>query len=53
LCGTCDAKMNRGGSLARLPEIRLAFGLDTQAQVNLAGCENPTVNQHLEKEALE
>jgi hypothetical protein len=27
LCETCDAKMNRGGSLARLPEILLAFGL--------------------------
>ncbi len=53
MCGTCGAKMNRGGSLARLPEIRLAFGLVTQAQVNLAGCENPAVNQHLEKETFE
>jgi hypothetical protein len=53
ICRTCDTKMNRGGSLAKLPEIRLAFGLNTQAQVNLAGCENPAVNQHLEKETLE
>ena len=53
MCGTCNAKMNRGGSLARLPEILLAFGLESQAQVSLAGCENPAVNQHLEEEPLE
>jgi hypothetical protein len=51
-CNVCDAKMNRGGSLQKLPETRLAFGLNTQAQVNLAGCENPTVNQHLGQETL-
>lgn len=53
LCETCDAKMNRGGSLAKLEETRVAFGLMTPAQVNLAECENPAVNQHLEKEATE
>jgi hypothetical protein len=53
VCSTCDAKMNRGGSLAKLPEIQLVFGLNTPAQVSLAGCENPAVNQHLEKETLE
>ncbi len=52
-CASCDARMNKGGSLANLSEIRAAFGLMTPAQVSLAGCENPTVNQHLEKEPSE
>lgn len=52
-CVACNAKMNRGGSLAKLSEIRVAFGLETPAQVNLARCENSTVNQHLEKETAE
>jgi hypothetical protein len=53
LCATCDAKMNQGGSLAKMPEIRSTFGLMTPAQVNLEGCKNPAVNQHLEKELTE
>jgi hypothetical protein len=53
LCGTCDATMNKGGSLARLPEIQAAFGLNTPAQVSLAECENPAVNHYLEKEPAE
>ena len=52
-CADCNAKMNQVGSLAKLSEIRAAFGLETLAQVNLAGCENPIVNQHLEKETAE
>jgi hypothetical protein len=52
-CGTCEAKMNRAGSLARLMEIKAAFGLETPAQESLAGCENLAVNQHLEKETAE
>ena len=52
-CADCNAKMNQVGSLAKLSEIRVAFGLETLAQVNLAGCENPSVNQHLEKETAE
>jgi hypothetical protein len=39
--------------MARLSEIQAAFGLNTPAQVSLAGCENPAVNQHLEKETQE
>lgn len=53
VCDTCDAQMNRGGSLARLPEIQLAFGLETQAQVSLAGCDCAAANQHLEEEIPE
>ena len=49
-CADCNAKMNQAGSLAKLSEIRAAFGLETLAQVNLERCENPNVNQHLEKE---
>ena len=52
-CADCNAKMNQVGSLSKLTEIRAAFGLETLAQVNLAGCENPIVNQHLEKETAE
>lgn len=50
LCGTCDARMNKGGALANQSEISAAFGLSTPFQEHLAGCENPTVNQHFEKE---
>lgn len=53
LCGTCGTKMNKSGSLAKQSEIAAAFGLITPFQEHLAGCENPTVNQHLEKEAVE
>ena len=53
LCATCDAKMNLGGSLAKISEIRVVFGLATPAQVSLAECENPAVNQHLKKEQTE
>ena len=52
-CPNCDAKMNRGGSLAKILEIRATFGLNTPTQVSLTGCENPAVNQHLEKETVE
>lgn len=52
-CADCNAKTNQVGSLAKLSEIRAAFGLETLAQVNLSGCENPIVNQHLEKETAE
>lgn len=52
-CGTCDAKMNKGGSLTRLSEIQAAFGLNTPAQVNLEVCETPAVNHHSEKEPKE
>jgi excisionase family DNA binding protein len=52
LCASCDAKMNRGGSLAKLSEIEVAFGLVTPAQVSLAQCENPAVNQHFDKEPV-
>ncbi len=53
LCGTCGTKMNRAGSLAKMTDIMAAFGLETPAQVSLAGCENPAVIQHLEKEPAE
>jgi hypothetical protein len=53
LCGTCNARMNKGGSLAKRSEIAAAFGLITPLQEHLAGCENPAVNQHLEKELTE
>jgi excisionase family DNA binding protein len=46
LCGTCNTKMNKGGSLAKQSEIQVAFGLITPIQQHLAGCENPAVNQH-------
>lgn len=49
-CATCDARMNKTGSLAKISEIKAAFGLNTLVQVNLKGCHIPTVNQHLEKE---
>ena len=52
-CADCSAKMNQVGSLAKLTEVRAAFGLDTLVQVNLSGCENPNVNQHSEKETAE
>jgi hypothetical protein len=51
-CNTCGAKMNKAGSLAHILEINATFGLETVAQVSLAGCENPAVNQHLEKEPI-
>jgi hypothetical protein len=51
-CADCNAKMNQVGSLAYLSEILAVFGLETLAQVNLAGCENSNVNQHLEKETI-
>jgi hypothetical protein len=53
LCGTCNTRMNKGGSLAKRSEIAAAFGLITPLQEHLAGCENPAVNQHLEKELTE
>ena len=51
-CATCDARMNKTGSLAKISEIETAFGLNTLVQVNLEGCHIPTVNQHLEKETI-
>lgn len=51
-CIECDAKMNKGGALAMLIEIKAAFDLNTVAQANLAGCDDPAVNQHLEKETI-
>lgn len=36
LCGTCDARMNKGGSLAKLIEIQADFGLHPLAQESLA-----------------
>ena len=53
LCNSCGTKMNKAGSLAKVLEIETAFGLNTHRQENLVGCENPAVNQHLEKETLE
>jgi len=53
LCGSCGARMNKAGSLALLANIKEAFGLNTHGQVSLAGCENPAVNRHLEKEPAE
>ena len=49
LCASCDAKMNRGGSLAKTSEIKTAFGLETPAQVSLEVCESPAVIQHLRR----
>jgi len=45
--------MNRAGSLAKLAELRATFGVETADQVSLAGCDNPAVNHHLEKELAE
>lgn len=53
LCGTCNTRMNKGGSFAKQSEIATAFGLITASQEHLAECENPAVNQHLEKERIE
>jgi hypothetical protein len=53
LCGTCGTKMNKAGSLVRIAEIKTTFGLNMVAQASLAGCENPAVNQQLEKEPAE
>jgi hypothetical protein len=53
LCGTCNTRMNKGGSLAKRSEIAAAFGLITPLQEHLAECENPTVIQHLKKEPTE
>lgn len=53
LCNACGAKMNKAGSLAKISEIEVAFGSDTHRQVSLEVCENPAVNQHLEKEPAE
>jgi hypothetical protein len=53
LCDSCEAKMNKAGSLARIAEVKAAFGLNTVAQASLAGCETPAVNQHSEKETAE
>jgi excisionase family DNA binding protein len=51
-CATCDARMNKTGSLAKILEIQISFGLKTLVQVNLEGCDIPIVNQHLEKETI-
>lgn len=51
-CAICYARMNKTASLAKISEIQISFGLKTLAQVNLEGCDNPTVNQHLEKETI-
>ena len=53
LCNSCGTKMNKAGSLAKVLEIETAFGLNTHRQENLDVCENPAVNQHLEKEPAE
>ena len=53
LCDSCGTKMNKAGSLAKISEIEVAFGLDTHRHVSLAGCGKPAVNQHLEKETVE
>lgn len=53
LCDACSTKMNKTGSLAKIPGIETAFGLNTHRQENLEVCENPAVNQHLEKEPTE
>ena len=50
LCNSCGTKMNKAGSLAKVLEIETAFGLNTHRQENLEVCENPAVNQHLEKD---
>lgn len=52
LCSTCGGKMNKAGSLSKLTEIMIAFGLNKPAQESLAVCENPAVNHHLEKEII-
>lgn len=51
-CATCDARMNKTGSLAKISEIQISFGLKTVGQANLEGCDIPTVNQHLKKETI-
>jgi excisionase family DNA binding protein len=51
-CGSCDAKMNKAGSLAKLAEIKAAFSSETVAQVSLPGCEDSAVIRHLEKEIV-
>ena len=53
LCNACGTKMNKAGSLAKVPEIETAFGLNTHRQENLEVCESPAVIQHLEKEPAE
>ena len=53
LCAFCGAKMNKGGSLASLPEIKATFELKTPVQKSLKGCEEPAVNHHLEREPEE
>ena len=51
-CAICDARMNKTVSLAKDLEINTAFCLNTLVQVNLEGCDIPTVNQHLAKETI-
>ena len=53
LCEVCGAKMNRGGSVARLQEIKETFQPHTLVEVSLEGCEEPTVNHHSEGEPEE
>lgn len=51
-CVQCEAKMNRGGSVAKLHEIIDAFGITTMCQESLVGSDTPLLKRNLEEERI-
>ena len=52
-CADCNAKMNRGGSVAKIQEIINAFGIKTMRQEHLVGSDTPLLKHDLEEERIE
>ena len=52
-CGQCGTKMNKGGSVAKIPELINTFGINTMRQEHLVGCDTPLLKRDLEKEDIE
>ncbi len=53
ICSVCGASICRGGSVERIAESALNFGVSTMGQANLLVSVNPILKYHIQEEAAE